>query len=64
MGDGKFNRYVTREVGYAIYPSNGDKLANDHADFITERSDGVKISMESGFTVQIFYFSHSRFCLI
>ena len=31
MGDGIFDHYVMREVGYAISPGNGDKLAKHYA---------------------------------
>ncbi len=47
MGDGIFDHYVMREVGYAISPSNGDKLAKQHADFITERSGGDRAVAEA-----------------
>jgi 3-deoxy-D-manno-octulosonate 8-phosphate phosphatase (KDO 8-P phosphatase) len=47
MGDGIFDHYVMREVGYAISPSNGDKLAKEHAHFITERSGGDRAVAEA-----------------
>ena len=47
MGDGIFDHYVMREVGYAISPSNGDKLAKEHANFVTERSGGDRAVEES-----------------
>lgn len=47
MGDGIFDHYVMREVGYAISPSNGDKLAKQHADFVTERSGGDRAVAEA-----------------
>ncbi|WP_071467076.1 HAD family hydrolase [Polynucleobacter asymbioticus] len=47
MGDGIFDHYVMREVGYAISPSNGDKLAKEHADFVTERSGGNRAVAEA-----------------
>lgn len=47
MGDGIFDHYVMREVGYAISPSNGDKLAKEHADFVTERSGGDRAVAEA-----------------
>jgi len=47
MGDGIFDHYVMREVGYAIAPANADKLAKEHADFVTERSGGDRAVAEA-----------------
>lgn len=47
MGDGIFDHYVMREVGYSISPANGDKLAKEHADFVTERSGGDRAVAEA-----------------
>lgn len=47
MGDGIFDHYVMREVGYAIAPANGDRLAKEHADFVTERSGGDRAVAEA-----------------
>ena len=47
MGDGIFDHYVMREVGYAIAPANGDRLAKAHADFVTERSGGDRAVAEA-----------------
>lgn len=47
MGDGIFDHYVMREVGYAIAPSNGDKLAKKYAHFVTERSGGDRAVAEA-----------------
>lgn len=47
MGDGIFDHYVMREVGYAICPANGASLAKGHADFITERSGGDRAVAEA-----------------
>jgi 3-deoxy-D-manno-octulosonate 8-phosphate phosphatase (KDO 8-P phosphatase) len=47
MGDGIFDHYVMREVGYAISPANGDKLAKEYADFVTERSGGDRAVAEA-----------------
>lgn len=38
MGDGIFDHYVMKEVGYAIAPANADKLAKLSAHYVTERS--------------------------
>ena len=47
MGDGIFDHYVMREVGYAISPSNGDTNAKKHAHFVTERSGGDRAVAEA-----------------
>lgn len=47
MGDGIFDHYVMREVGYSIAPSNADRLAKLHASFVTERSGGDRAVAEA-----------------
>ena len=47
MGDGIFDHYVMREVGYAIAPANADKLAKAHAHYVTERSGGDRAVAEA-----------------
>ena len=47
MGDGIFDHYVMREVGYAISPANGDKIAKEHAHFVTIRSGGDRAVAEA-----------------
>ena len=47
MGDGIFDHYVMREVGYSIAPANANKLAKQHANFITERSGGDRAVAEA-----------------
>ena len=47
MGDGIFDHYVMDEVGYSIAPSNSDKLAKSHADYVTERSGGDRAVAEA-----------------
>jgi 3-deoxy-D-manno-octulosonate 8-phosphate phosphatase (KDO 8-P phosphatase) len=47
MGDGIFDHYVMKGVGYSIAPANADKLAKKHADFITERSGGDRAVAEA-----------------
>ena len=37
MGDGIFDHFVMREVGYSIAPANADQLAKESANFVTER---------------------------
>ena len=47
MGDGIFDHYVMREVGYSIAPANSDTNAKKYADFITERSGGNRAVAEA-----------------
>lgn len=47
MGDGIFDHYVMRKVGYAIAPANADKLAKQHAHYVTERSGGDRAVAEA-----------------
>ena len=47
MGDGIFDHYVMKEVGYSIAPANSDKLAKANANYITERSGGDRAVAEA-----------------
>jgi 3-deoxy-D-manno-octulosonate 8-phosphate phosphatase (KDO 8-P phosphatase) len=47
MGDGIFDHYVMKEVGYAIAPANSDKLAKECAHYVTERSGGDRSVAEA-----------------
>jgi len=47
MGDGIFDHYVMKEVGYSIAPSNSDRIAKAHASYITERSGGDRAVAEA-----------------
>lgn len=47
MGDGIFDHYVMREVGYAIAVSNGDKNAKKYADYVTKREGGNRAVAEA-----------------
>lgn len=47
MGDGIFDHYVMKEVGYSIAPSNADKTAKAHASYVTERSGGDRAVAEA-----------------
>lgn len=47
MGDGIFDHYVMREVGYSIAPFNADKLAKQYADHVTERAGGDRAVAEA-----------------
>jgi len=47
MGDGIFDHYVMKKVGYAIAPKNADSLAKSSANYITERSGGDRAVAEA-----------------
>ena len=47
MGDGIFDHYVMSEVAYSIAPSNGDRTAQEAADYVTERSGGDRAVAEA-----------------
>lgn len=47
MGDGIFDHYVMKRIGYAIATADADKLAKQHADYITERSGGQRAVAEA-----------------
>ena len=47
MGDGIFDHYVMKEVGYSIAPKNSDKTAKEIANFVTERSGGNRAVAEA-----------------
>jgi 3-deoxy-D-manno-octulosonate 8-phosphate phosphatase (KDO 8-P phosphatase) len=47
MGDGIFDHYVMKEVGYSIATANSDHMAKMHANYITERSGGERAVAEA-----------------
>ena len=47
MGDGIFDHYVMRHVGYSIAPSNADRFAKESANYVTERSGGDRAVAEA-----------------
>ena len=47
IGDGIFDHYVMREVGYSIAPANADTLAKQHANYVTTRSGGDRAVAEA-----------------
>ncbi len=47
MGDGIFDHYVMRRVGYAIAPGNADPLAKAAADHVTQRHGGDRAVAEA-----------------
>ena len=47
MGDGIFDHYVMKEVGYSIAPANSDRVAKAHANYVTERTGGDRAVAEA-----------------
>lgn len=47
MGDGIFDHYVFREVGYGISVKNADALTKKYADYITKRAGGDRAVAEA-----------------
>lgn len=47
IGDGIFDHYVMKEVGYSIAPANSDDIAKKHADYITKNSGGERAVAEA-----------------
>jgi 3-deoxy-D-manno-octulosonate 8-phosphate phosphatase (KDO 8-P phosphatase) len=47
MGDGIFDHYVFKKVGYAIAPANADDLAKQYAHYVTKRSGGERAVAEA-----------------
>ena len=47
MGDGIFDHYVMREVGYSISPANADLNAKKYSDFTTTRKGGDRAVAEA-----------------
>ena len=57
MGDGIFDHYVMKEVGYSIAPANSDVVAKTHANFVTERSGGDRAVAEACLHIMWKFFS-------
>lgn len=47
MGDGIFDHYVMRKVGYSIAPANADALAKTCANYVTLRQGGDRAVAEA-----------------
>ena len=47
MGDGIFDHYVMREVGYSIAPSNADENCKNCANYVTKRNGGDRAVAEA-----------------
>jgi len=47
MGDGVFDHYVFRKVGYSIAPANADSITKGYADYVTEKHGGNRAVAEA-----------------
>ncbi len=47
MGDGIFDHYVFKEVGYSIAPANSDEYTKSKAKFVTRRKGGDRAVAEA-----------------
>ena len=47
MGDGIFDHYVMKAVGYSIAPANSDRMAKTQANYVTERAGGDRAVAEA-----------------
>lgn len=47
MGDGIFDHYVFKKVGYSIATANSDVTAKDFADYVTNRNGGDRAVAEA-----------------
>ena len=47
MGDGIFDHYVMKEVGYGVAPANSDENAKNAADYICKRKGGDRAVAEA-----------------
>jgi 3-deoxy-D-manno-octulosonate 8-phosphate phosphatase (KDO 8-P phosphatase) len=47
MGDGIFDHYVMRHVGYSIAPANADINARTYANYVTQRAGGDRSVAEA-----------------
>ena len=47
MGDGIFDHYVMKKVGYAIAPANADSYAKKYAHYVTKRKGGDRAVAEA-----------------
>ncbi len=56
MGDGIFDHYVFKHVGYAIATADADINAKKHADYTTERNGGNRAVAEACFHIMKKFF--------
>jgi 3-deoxy-D-manno-octulosonate 8-phosphate phosphatase (KDO 8-P phosphatase) len=60
MGDGIFDHYVMREVGYAIAPANADSNAKAAAHYVTARMGGDRAVAEASLHLLATFFEAYR----
>ncbi len=56
MGDGIFDHYVFREVGYCIAPANGDDYVKSVANYVTKRSGANRAVAEASLHILDVFF--------
>ena len=47
MGDGIFDHYVFKKIGYSIAPGNANSVARKYADYVTKRNGGDRAVAEA-----------------
>lgn len=57
MGDGIFDHYVMRKVGYAIAPANADAQAKASAHYVTQRAGGDRAVAEACLHIMSTFFT-------
>lgn len=57
MGDGIFDHYVMKDVGYSIAPENADTLAKLNANYVTKRTGGDRAVAEACLHIMEIFFS-------
>ncbi|MCG8453871.1 MAG: HAD hydrolase family protein [Spirochaetales bacterium] len=56
MGDGIFDHYVFKEVGYSIAPKNGDAYVKSQANYVTSRSGADRAVAEASLHILEHFF--------
>ncbi len=56
MGDGIFDHYVMRHVGYSIAPANSDSNAKQFASYVTKRNGGDRAVAEASIHIMEKFF--------
>jgi 3-deoxy-D-manno-octulosonate 8-phosphate phosphatase (KDO 8-P phosphatase) len=57
MGDGIFDHYVMKQVGYSIAPGNADSLAKLNANYVTKRTGGDRAVAEACLHIMEIFFT-------
>jgi 3-deoxy-D-manno-octulosonate 8-phosphate phosphatase (KDO 8-P phosphatase) len=64
IGDGIFDHYVFKEVGYSIAPASADVFAKEHANYVTAREGGDRAVAEASLHIlEKFFTPYDRSCL-